>query len=70
MFSEAEREEHRQQPLERDRRDERSLAAVDLGSAFGAAGDALIAQALQVDRELGARLEPVIRLLTETAQSK
>jgi len=48
----------------------RSLASVDLASALAAAGDVLIAQAQQVDRELGARLEPVIRLLAETAQPK
>jgi hypothetical protein len=48
----------------------RSLVPADLALAFAAAGDALIAQALQVDRELGARLEPVIRLLAQTAQPK
>ena len=45
-----------------------SLAPSDLATAFAAAGDALIAAALEVDRVLAARLEPVVRLLVETAR--
>jgi hypothetical protein len=48
----------------------RGLAAADLAAAFAAAGDALIAQALQVDRQVGARLAPVIQLLVETTRPK
>jgi predicted nucleotidyltransferase len=48
----------------------RSLDRAELALAFAAAGDALMAQAVRVDPELAARLEPVIRLLAHTARPK
>jgi hypothetical protein len=46
----------------------RSLATEDLLVAFAAAGDGLIVQARALDGELGSSLEPVIRLLVQTAR--
>ena len=45
-----------------------SLAEADLRSAFGAASEELVVQARAVDLELATRLEPVIRLLAQTAR--